>query len=161
MILIKEELNHLHAEHADHAEHLDHAGKQNIWSCYKFLSKTAKVIEIKSEISAKLWSRLNYDDFLNSQKWFAKVSKLVPSSLLFLLQNFSNILSWFDRLNFLNIIKRFDKPNFSKILIWFDRPSVPVGPIEAEARHHHQHLKNFMYNLNIAEIHNNMNPLFI
>ena len=30
MILIKEELNHLHAEHADHAEHLDHAGKQNI-----------------------------------------------------------------------------------------------------------------------------------
>ena len=54
MILIKEELNHLHAEHADHAEHLDHAGKQNIRSCYKFLSKTAKVIEIKSEISAKL-----------------------------------------------------------------------------------------------------------
>ena len=47
---------------------------------------------------------------------------------------------------------------FSKILRWFDRPSVPVGPIEAEARHHHQHLKNFMYNLNIAAIHNNMNP---
>ena len=78
MILIKEELNHLHAEHAYHAEHLDHAGKQSIWGCYKFLSKTAKVIEIKSEISSKLISRLNYDDFWDSQKWFAKVSKLVP-----------------------------------------------------------------------------------
>ena len=26
--MIKEILNHLHAEHADHAEHLDHAGKK-------------------------------------------------------------------------------------------------------------------------------------
>ena len=61
--MIKEILNHLHAEHADHAEHLDHAEKKRFKAAINFSLFSAKVIEIKCQISAKLRSRLSYDDF--------------------------------------------------------------------------------------------------
>ena len=46
--MIKEILNHLHAEHADHAEHLDHAEKKRFKAAINFSLFSAKVIEITS-----------------------------------------------------------------------------------------------------------------